>query len=61
MTTAREFVIRSCELKGFDLSKPTKANPDILVMDWTGGFGRVIVDAKTWADASVQLRAVASK
>ena len=60
MTTSREFVIRSCQLKGLDLVKPTKASPEILVMAWSGGFGRVVVDAKTWAEASSQLRAVAS-
>lgn len=51
----RQYVIRACEVKGFDLLKPTKAAPGIVVYDYKSGFGRCIVEADTWAQARTQL------
>lgn len=53
--TDRQIVIRTAQIKGFDLIKPSKADKTILVMDWSTGRGKVAAEAKTWADARQQL------
>lgn len=44
-------------MRKLDLSKPVKGSKEILVMDWSSGFGKIVVDALNWSDARAQLNA----
>lgn len=57
--TAQQFVIRSAQIKGLSLIKPTKGNPGVLAIDFTKKDARgvfpCVIDAPTWAEAQKQI------
>ena len=57
--TNSQYVNQVVKMKNLSISKPTKANPEILIHDWNAkdanGLYKCIVDAKTWLEARVQL------
>lgn len=53
----KQYVARHCQMMGYSLLKPSKQAPEILVMDWRSGFGKVIVEALTWKQAREGLAA----
>ena len=58
--TDRDYVIRTCEIGGIDLIKPTKRAPGIVATDYTrkvGGVYRSVIDAQTWKQARGQIDA----
>jgi hypothetical protein len=57
--TNQQFVIRSAQLKGLSLIKPTKGNPGILAYNFNkkdaSGVFPCVIDATTWAEAQKQI------
>jgi hypothetical protein len=54
---ARHNVTMFCKVRKLDLLKPSKGSRDILVMDWSTGFGKVIAEGTKWSAIVDQLRA----
>jgi hypothetical protein len=57
--TAQQYVVRSAQLKGLSLIKPTKGNPGILAFNYSQKDSRgvypCVIDATTWAEAQKQI------
>ena len=58
MTDAK-YVVRTAQLKGLSLIKPTKSNPGILAYDFTKkndrGVFPCVIDANNWQQARSQI------
>ncbi len=57
--TNQQYVVRSAQLKGLSLIKPTKGNPGILAYNFktkdANGVFPCVIDAQTWAEARTQI------
>lgn len=49
--TPRRYVTNACRFIGIDLYEPTKADPNISIIDYRYGVSTLIVEAKTWVQA----------
>jgi hypothetical protein len=48
-------VLRYCKSKRLSVAMPTKGSREIIVTDYSSGFGRHIAEGTKWADIERQL------
>ena len=55
--TDKQYVNRAAAMRKLEVVGPSKADRTILVFDWSSGFGKVVVEASTWATTRTALNA----
>jgi hypothetical protein len=52
---AKRNVLLFCKIRKLDVAMPSRGNRDILVTDWSTGFGKHVAEGTKWADVARQL------
>jgi hypothetical protein len=52
---AKRNVLLFCKIRKLDVAMPSRGNRDILVTDWSTGFGKHVAEGTKWTDVARQL------